>query len=164
MIKISHWRLVHLFALLVCVFLLAGAAYMQLVLGLQPCPLCIIQRVIILIMGLLFLVGVIYVPQAMGRKIFGCLTLLLSAAGIAVSARHVWLIHRPAKGITSCGADISVYINNLPITQTIKLLFQGTGDCANETWQFLGLNLPEWMLVFLVFFAVIGVWEMLQKD
>jgi protein dithiol:quinone oxidoreductase len=131
----------------VCVIALMTALYFQFVMGLEPCPLCIFQRVFVLGVGLLFLVAAIHNPNGFGRRIYGVLVALMAGLGAAVAGRHVWLQHLPADQVPECGVDLDYMLQAFPITKTIRLVLRGSGDCAEVVWTFLGLSIPGWTLI-----------------
>jgi len=133
--------------LLVCLALLGYAWYAQSVLGLDPCPLCIFQRVGIAAVGLLFLLAALHDPRAWGARVYGVLLLLACLATMAVSARHVWIQHLPADKVPSCGAGLSYMLNVFPLTEVIRKVLTGSGECARITWSFLGLSMPGWVFI-----------------
>lgn len=139
-----------------CFFLLAVAAWFQFVEDLEPCPLCITQRVFVLAAGLLFLGAVIH---NRGRRIYGTLTALLSLGGAAVSARHVWLQNLPEEEVPACGPGLGYVFEHFPLGETIRLLFSGTGECSQVLWTFLGLSIPAWTLVAFLLLAGWALWS-----
>lgn len=127
-----------------CVSLLAVGAYLQFVEELEPCPLCISQRLAILGTGLLFLLAGIH---NRGRKIYAVLIAVTALAGASISVRHVWLQHLPPDQVPECGPGLEYVFQNFPLTHTIKLMLTGTGECAKIDWTLLGLSIPEWTLI-----------------
>src|SRR5690606_36797676 len=106
-IPMQNPRLMNLAGFVACAALLAYAYYTQFALGLEPCPLCIFQRVGVLAAGLLFLVAAIHGARRAGRRIYGVLIVLATAAGAAVSARHVWLQSLPPDQVPACGPGLA---------------------------------------------------------
>jgi disulfide bond formation protein DsbB len=144
--------------------MLAYAYYEQYVEYLDPCPLCLVQRLIILIIGLLYLLTFIYPPKNIGRTIFAVLIILVALIGSAVSARHVWLQHLPADEVPACGPGLSFMMDNFPISSVLKDLFTGSGECAEITWRFLGLTMPMWTFIcFIGFIFYTLIWAKLRK-
>ncbi len=139
--------------------MLATGAFFQLIMDLQPCPLCISQRIAIFLLGLIFLIAVIHNPIGSGRKtyaILGCVTALI---GASISVRHLWIQNMPEDEVPECGPGLSYIFENFPIMETLKLMLNGTGECAEVLWVFLGLSIPGWTLVS---FIVLGVASLLQ--
>lgn len=148
-----------------CFALIAFSLYLEIKIGLQPCPLCTLQRFILVILGVLFLFGgLVYFGQT-ARRLYHFVILLTAAAGITVSARHVWLQHLPPGQVpTSCGATLNYMLQLLPVNKVIQIVFQGSGECAKQTWHFLHLSIPMWCLLAFSFFAVLAIWQILKKD
>lgn len=125
----------------------AAAMYMQHVMYLDPCPLCIVSRVIVLILAVLFLGALIINPDILGRKIFGVLFSLTTLAGVIVSSRHSWLQHFPPSSEGSCGPGLNYWMDNLPAFEIIQKVFKGTAECSSVSWTMLSLSIPEWSLI-----------------
>lgn len=130
---------------------------------LDPCPLCIFQRIGLIVMGIFTLLAFLINPKAIWAKI----TLMIGAlAGIgwsiAVAIRHVWLQHLPPDQVPSCGPGLDYWVNTLPIAQVIKEVFRGSGECAEIDWQFLGFSIPELSLAFFSVLAVMIVLALFQ--
>jgi len=131
-----------------CLGLLLFAAYLQFQLNLTPCPLCVLQRVLIGFIGLTFLVGALHTPvEQLGKKIHSGFILFFSLLGILVASRHVWLSLQPPSAVTTCSPTLEYMFQNLPLSETLKIFFLGSGDCAKETYRLMGLNIPEWTLI-----------------
>ncbi|HET8550959.1 MAG TPA: disulfide bond formation protein B [Gammaproteobacteria bacterium] len=150
-------RWLNLIAFLVCAGLLAYAYYLQLYVGLQPCPLCIFQRIGIIILGLLFLLAGIFSFRGRGARVWAVLLGLFAIAGALTSARHLWVQAHP-DAVASCGPNLGYMMQNLPIFDVIKRVFTGSGDCAIVHWTFLGLSMPGWTLIWFVLLGAFGVW------
>lgn len=143
-----------------CVFLLGMGAYFQLVDGLEPCPLCISQRIGILLTGLCFLVAVIHNPGTRGIKIYAVVGALSALCGGAVSARHIWIQHLPPDKVPECGPGLEYVFQNFPLSATIKLMLNGSGDCAEVNWQFLGFSMPAWTLAAFLLLATLSLLQL----
>ena len=154
--KISS-RLLFLAGFLASAGLIGSALVFQYGLGLEPCPLCIVQRWFLIAVGLALLAGVLHNPRSWGRRLYGLGVVALAALGAAVSARHVWIQHLPPGQVAGCGADIDYMLQNFPLLKTVTLLWAGTSDCAAVAWSFLGLSMAGWMLVCFAGFAALGV-------
>lgn len=162
--QVKSLRLFSFLPFIATVLMLAYAYYEQYVEFLDPCPLCLVQRFIILIIGLLYFVTFIYPPQYIGRKIFAFIIIMVSLLGSAVSARHVWLQSLPADEVPACGPGLSFMLDNFPLTSVLKDLFTGSGECAEITWRFLGLTMPMWtLLCFIGFILYTLIWSKLRK-
>lgn len=131
--------------------------YLQYVLRLEPCPLCMIQRVIFIAIGLLFLIAALHNPKQLGAKVYSILIALVSLGGVAVAARHIWIQHLPKDQVPGCGPGLDYMLQNFPLSEVWQELLHGSGECAEKSWTFLTLGLPEWSLVWYVLLAVFAV-------
>lgn len=128
------------------------AMYMQHVMYLDPCPLCIVTRVIVLTLAILFLLTLIINPASVGRRIMGVLFTLATLSGVIVSGRHSWLQHFPPESLGACGPGLNYWMDNLPASEVIQNVFKGTAECSAVSWTMFGLSIPEWsLIVFLCF-------------
>ena len=139
-------RLIYLAMFLACAGLIGFALYLQHALGLEPCPMCILQRYAFIVVGVIALAAAIHNPALPGRRIYGGLLVVMAATGGGIAIRHVYLEHYPPK-IFDCGADVGFMLESFPLTQALPMIFRGTGDCTKVVWQFLGLSIAEWSLI-----------------
>ncbi len=140
-----------------CVVMMAYALYSQHFLRLEPCPLCIFQRVAVISLGVLFLIAAIHSAGRVGRWIYAALLLSVSLAGSAVSARHVWLQNLPPDQVPSCGPGLDFMLDTFPFTEVLNMVLSGSGECAEISWSFLGLSMPAWTLIGLLGLGIFGV-------
>ncbi|MGR8935091.1 MAG: disulfide bond formation protein B [Gammaproteobacteria bacterium] len=140
-----------------CLSLLATGYYLQFVEGLEPCPLCISQRLAILLTGLIFLAAAVHNPQGRGRKIYALLGALAALGGAAISIRHIRIQNLPPEEVPECGPGLQYVFDNFPLSETIKLMLNGSGDCAEITWTFLGLSIPEMTLIAFLLLAAFSL-------
>ena len=145
----------NLLGLLACVGLISYALYAQYGLHLEPCPLCILQRVAVIGVGVLFLLALLHNPGDRGARVYGALIDLVAIAGIAVAARQIWIIAQPPGSVAECGASLDYMMAVLPLHEVLAKVLTGSGECAKVDWQLLGLNMPTWVLMSLV---VVGTW------
>jgi disulfide bond formation protein DsbB len=144
--------------LLACVGLISYALFVQYGMGLEPCPLCILQRVAVIIAGLLFLAALLQNPADRGARVYGVLIDLAALVGILIAARHIWIIAQPPGAVAECGASLEYMMDVLPLHEVLGKVLTGSGECAKIDWHFLGLNMPTWVLMALVF---VGLWGLL---
>lgn len=140
-----------------CVLMLVTAAYFQLVEKLEPCPLCISQRIMIAISGIVFLVATIHKPSGCGLKVYSFLGCFTALTGAAVSIRHLWIQNLAPSQIPECGPSLEYVFEHFPLLNTIKLMLNGTGECADILWVFLGLSIPGWTLVAFLALAILSL-------
>lgn len=136
-----------LFGLLCCLGLLGYALYAQHRMFLDPCPLCILQRVAFMLMALGFLLGMIAGGRRIGRWIAAGIVVLGGGAGVAVAGRHVWLQSLPADQVPACGPGLQYMLDAFPLQDVLAKVFQGSGECAKIDWSFLGISMPGWTLI-----------------
>ena len=153
-----------LFALgaLICAALLGFGYYLQYVQGLQPCPLCLVQRGFFYAVLVVFLIAAIHGPRGKGGMFYGTFALLLAAGGAAVAARQVWLQHLPKDKVPQCGPDLFFMLENFPLSQALQKLIAGSGECAAVDWTFLGLSIAEWSLAWFVALGLYAAWLALR--
>ncbi len=158
-------RHVFLYALIACVGLVAMALYFQHVKGLEPCPLCIFQRVAVIATGVVMLLGFVHNPFShFGRAVYGALTVLSAGTGLAIAGRQVWLQHLPADQVPECGPGLDYMLEVFPLQDVVEKVLRGSGECAEVQWVFLGLSMPEWMLGVFGAFVLLGLYLMLVRD
>jgi disulfide bond formation protein DsbB len=145
----------NLLGLLACAGLIGYALFVQYGMGLEPCPLCILQRIAVITAGVLFLVALVHNPGDRGARVYGLLIDLAALAGIAVAARHIWIIAQPPGAVAECGASLDYMLDVLPWHEVLGKVLTGSGECAKIDWQFVGLNMPTWVLIAL---AGVGIW------
>jgi len=149
MLKLTTYRNLQVFLVIMSIVGMSFALFfLQRYLEFSPCPLCIFQRIGLIIMGIFALMSALFNPKS---KIIRLLLWLGSVAGIgwstAVAARHVWLQHLPADQVPSCGPGLDYWLDTLPILQVFKEVFAGSGECASVDWTFIGLSIPEQSLI-----------------
>jgi disulfide bond formation protein DsbB len=156
-------RIGYVLAFVVCLGLLGWAYYLQYGMDLEPCPLCIIQRVCFAGMGLVFLVAIFHNPGRAGAAVYAIVQLLIGGFGAAVAMRQVW-IQSLAKGeVPSCGMSLDYMLDTLPLTETIRKVFEGSGECAEKAWVFLHLSIAGWALVFFIA-LVVASFALIRRD
>jgi len=148
-------RWLYLAGALVIAGLFGGALYLQYVLYQEPCPLCMVQRFAFIAMLALFIIATLHNPARTGTKIYAALIGSFALFGIAVASRHIWIQHLPKDQVPACGPGLDFMLENFPMAQILKELMHGSGECAAHGWSFLGLNIPEWSLLW---FVLLGAW------
>ena len=137
--------------------------YLQRTVGLDPCPLCIFQRLGLIAMGVFSLLAFMFHPKSVMLR-FGLMVgaLLGMAWSIGWALRHVWLQHLPPDQVPSCGPGLNYWVDTLPIAQVIAQVFKGSGECAVIDWTFLGFSIPELSLAFFGVLAAMIIWAMVR--
>lgn len=136
-----------------CAALLGFGYYLQYGQGLEPCPLCLVQRGFFYAVGLVCLAAALHGPRRIGVAVYAVLAVLFASGGAATAARQVWLQHLPPDKVPQCGPDLLFMLENLPLSRTLEKLVQGSGECAAIDWKFLGLSIAGWSLVWFVLLA-----------
>lgn len=146
-------RLGYAFGFLACAGLLGFAYYLQYYEYQDPCPLCILQRVVFITLAAIFLVAAVQGPGRTGAIVYSGLLVLVASIGTAIAARHVWLQNLPRDRIPECGPGLEYMLRKLPLTQALEKILSGSGECAEVGWTFLGLSIAGWSLVWFVLLA-----------
>lgn len=146
-----------------CLGLMAYALYAEHVLLLTPCPLCILQRLAVISLGIVFLVAAMHGAGGTGRYIYAALIALATSAGAGVAGWHVWLQNLPVDQVPTCGPGLDYMLESFPLSDVLKMIFSGSGECASVDWQLLGLSMPAWVLIAIVTVGGFGVWNNLRK-
>ena len=157
-------RKLFLTGFLISVLLIVYVLYTQYVLGLEPCPLCILQRVAVIALGISFLLLALRPPQRKQSKFLTSLLLvMISLAGVGIAARHVWLQNLPPDKVPGCGPGLDFIMANFPLSEVLEMVFSGSGECAEISWSFAFLSMPAWALIWLIVLGSFGVWSIHQK-
>jgi len=149
------FRLAAALAALACALLLGFGYYLQYVRGLEPCPLCLVQR------GFYYAVMATCIVAAIhgrGALAYGGLAALFAAGGLATAGRQVWLQHLPPEKVPACGPDLFFMLDNFPLSRVVRTLVAGTGECAVVDWTFLGLSIAEWSALWFAALLVYALW------
>lgn len=156
-------RLLNAAGLLACTGMMGFALYAQHGLGLEPCPLCILQRVAVIVLGGLFLAALLHGPGRRGAAVYGVLMLVAAGAGMVVAGRQVWLQNLPAQDVPACGPGFDYLMDVFPLTDALAMIFEGSGECAEVSWQLLGLSMAGWVLVVLALLGLFGAWNNFRR-
>ena len=157
-------RLINFGLAIIAVISIAFAMFMEHKLGLHPCPLCMTQRVFIVLVGLIGLVAALHNPPGWGRRVYGALCTLAAIAGGAVAARHVWLQYLPEEEVPACGPSLQYMLETLPFSDTLSIVMMGDGNCAEVVWTFMGLSIPEQTLILFTAVTITCLWQTLRRS
>lgn len=147
-------RRLYLIGIAICIGSLGFAYfYLEQKLGLAPCPLCVLDRIVFVAISLCLLIGFIHNPQVIGRRIYAGISLLLSLTGIGLATQHIYLQSLPPEQTPGCLPDLSYMLEQFPLLETMQMILSSAGECAQISWTFLGLSIPQQTL--LVFFVLL---------
>ncbi len=149
---------------LACVGLMAVGFYLQYQLGLEPCPLCMVQRVFFVAFGLVCLIAALHGPARGGRRAYSVVALLMAACGAATAGRQVWLMTVPADQLPSCLPGLEYMLQSgQPWMQIIGTILHGSADCTEVKWTFMSMSIPEWSLLAFCGMAVFALFQLLRR-
>ncbi len=162
MITIPASRFIFALVFAGCTFLMGVALYMEHYMQLEPCPLCIFQRVMVVAVAVIALIGALHNPAELGIKIYGGLVVLAAVIGGGIATRQLWLQSLPEDEVPACGASLDYMLDVFPIADVLRMVLQGDGTCAEVVWTFLGISIPGWTLVGFVGLVGFGVFQMIR--
>jgi len=156
-------RQLNLAGFLVCGGMMAYALYAEHYMLLSPCPLCVFQRMAVIALGIIFLIGALQNPSGWGRRVYAGLILAAAGTGVGVAGRHVWLQSLPPDQVPACGAGFDYIMETLPFSEALSVILSGSGECATIDWQFLGLSMPAWVAISVAMVGAAGIWNNLRR-
>ncbi|NQV86660.1 MAG: disulfide bond formation protein B [Woeseiaceae bacterium] len=161
--SIPNKRILNFVGALTCTGMMGFALYAQHVLLLDPCPLCILQRIAVISIGLVFLAAALQNPGPIGGRVYAGVLGAFATAGGGVAAWHIRLQHMPADEVPGCGPGFGYIVDNFPLKDAFGLIFEGSGECAEVVWRLLGLSMPTWVLIGLIGLGCAGTWNNLRR-
>lgn len=138
----------------VALALIGVGLILQHVVGLEPCPLCIFQRVAYFFVGVFGLVAAAVAPRRWARAV-AVLMLAAALVGMGIAGWHVRLQMSPES--LSCGPGLGVMLDNFPLTQVLPRVFRGSGDCADAGWTLFGVSIAGWSLVWFTLLSLASI-------
>jgi disulfide bond formation protein DsbB len=154
---LQNRRVLNLVGFIGCAGLMAYALFAQHGLQLDPCPLCILQRLAVIALGLLFLLAAVQNPGRVGAAVYAALLALVTAAGAGVAGRHVWLQNLPPDKVPACGPGLDFMLEAFPLAEALQMVLSGSGECAEVSWSLLGLSMPAWVLIVICAAGLYGI-------
>jgi protein dithiol:quinone oxidoreductase len=148
------------FVVLTVLIGLGLALYLQHIVGLEPCPMCIVQRYALILMGIAALLGLV-TSVAWLQKLSALLALIFGAGGAFVAARQSWLQWHPPE-FAQCGRDFYGMIETFPLQRVVPMIFRGSGDCSKVDWTFLGGSIANWSFVAFIGLSLICAYVLLK--
>lgn len=143
--------------------LVALALYLQIKDSLEPCPLCIFQRIAFMALGTLFLVAALHNPQGIWRRVYGGLQFVAAAVGAGIAIRHIWIQNHADEVMAECGAGVEYLFEHFPLRKFLQLVFKGTGECSAIDWKLLGFTIPELSLAAFTGLGIYAIVLMLAR-
>ena len=140
-------RILYSIIFVICASLLGFGLYLEHVVGLEPCPLCIFQRIAYIVIAVISLIGAIHNPQKLFERIYTGLILIASLCGAGIAGRQIWLQHLPEDEIPECGPGLEYMLDTFPFTDALRMILSGSGECAEVQWTFLSFSIAEWSIV-----------------
>ena len=150
-------RLMWMGCLFSVIGLMSYGIYAEKVLYLDPCPLCLTQRMFYIGIGIFALIGLLMIRNLWVQRLAAILLSLSAIGGMLTAARQVWLQHLPPEQVPECGPGLQYWLENEPWLETLSLLFKGDGNCAEVHWRFIGLSIAEWSLIWFIGLLVVGL-------
>ena len=148
------YRALNFYGLIICIGSLSFAVlYLERTLFLEPCPLCVLDRVVIAALGMFFLLALVHNPRSTFAKIYGLISVFFCLAGVGLASRHIWLQGLPTDQAPECTPDIYFMLDTMPFFEVIKKSISGSGSCVEVDWTFMGLSIPEQTLI--LFFTLL---------
>ena len=145
-----------------CLALLLTALYMEHSMGLEPCPLCILQRILVIAVGLGSLIAFLIKPGVIGIRLSSGLCLILSGLGAGLGIRHLWLQSLPEDQAPACGPGLEYLMDVLPLFDVLKLILEGDGSCAEVVWSLFGISIPGWTLIGFIGLILVSLTQIIQ--
>ncbi|MBT8092776.1 MAG: disulfide bond formation protein B [Gammaproteobacteria bacterium] len=156
-------RLLNLAGFLACTGMMGFALYAQYVLLLDPCPLCVFQRIATIALGVVFLSAALHNPRRIGSRIYAFLILLTAGFGVGVASWHVHLQNMPSDEVPSCGPGFEYIMENFALFDALGMIFKGSGECADVVWRLFGLSMPTWVIIGLGGLGLYGIYNNLRS-
>ena len=162
-ISIPGRRALNFLGFAICAGLMGFALYAQHVLQLAPCPLCVLQRVAVIALGVIALAAALHNPAGWGRWVYAALVFLAGGSGLGIAGWHWRLQNLPPSDVPACGPGLDYMLDNFPLGEALSMVFKGSGECAEVVWSFLGLSMPAWVAVWMLGLGAVGIWNQLRK-
>ena len=155
-------RIWYFIVALSCASLLAYGYYVQYVAFLEPCPLCIFQRIVFMWLCLVGIIAGIHGAGPTGRWVYCGLITAGGLSGIGIAWRHLWLQSLPPDQVPECGMGLNYMIDTMPFHEVLATVFRGSGECASIDWTFLGLSMPGWTLIWYIGLTAVTIFVTLR--
>ena len=162
--NLPSYRIVNLAQAIAClVLMIIAVAYFENGLQLEPCYLCMTQRVFITAIGIICILAVVHNPRHFGQRVYATLSITMVILGAYFSGKQLWLQSLPKDQVPSCGIPVEYLFDNFSIIEAINMLLQGDGNCAEVQWQLMGLSMPGWVMVSFIIFGALAIVQFMRK-
>jgi disulfide bond formation protein DsbB len=156
--KAISLRKLYFIGFLVIVFMLGMVCYLQTYKGFTPCPLCLLQRYVLMVLGALFFLGIFF-RQKLIQYLIGFCACFFTTAGILLAGRQVWLQYLPANQGSDCGASLQYLLQVFPLQEVIQKVLTGSAECSQVGWEFFNMSLAVWSLIFFILLFLLSLWQ-----
>jgi disulfide bond formation protein DsbB len=156
-------RSLFLLAFIGCLLTMLGALYLEHALALEPCPLCIVQRICVMLFGVVCLLAAVHGPGMLGQRLYSVLLLVIVAAGGGTAARQIWLQSLPPEQTPACIPPLDYLMDSLPFQDVVSVVLHGSADCAEVTWTLFTLSIAEWSLLAFVGMLLFSLLQLLRR-
>ena len=163
-ISVPGRRALNFLGFATCAGLMAFALYAQHILLLDPCPLCVLQRVAVIALGVVALAAALHNPAGWGRWVYAGLVFVAAGSGLGIAGWHWRLQNLPPSDVPACGPGLDYMLDNFPLGEALSMVFKGSGECAEVVWNFLGLSMPAWVTIWMLCLGTVGIWNQLRKQ
>jgi disulfide bond formation protein DsbB len=141
----------------IVVALMSYALYAEHIVGLEACPLCILQRMAMIALGFVFVVAALHAPRGVGARVYGALGALVALVGLGISGWHVRLQNLPPADVPACGPGYDYIMSTFGWLEGLSMIFTASGECATVNWEWLGLSMPAWVFIWFVALGALAV-------
>ena len=163
-LNLPSYRIINLAQAFFSIMLMVTAVfYFENRLNLEPCYLCMIQRAFIVSIGIICALAALHNPARTGQRIYAVMSIILAIIGIYFSGKQLWLQSLPENQVPSCGIPVDYLFENFSVMETITMLLQGDGNCAEVQWRLMGLSMPGWVMIGFIGFMLVGIMQLLRK-
>jgi disulfide bond formation protein DsbB len=159
-----HPRSTYFLITVACAALLGYGLYIQHADFVDPCPLCVFQRLAFIGIGSVALLAGIHYPGPMRGWFYGSGVIVGGIAGASIAGWHLWLQNLPPDQVPDCGMGLNYMLETMPLTEVLTQVFQGSGECAEIAWTFLGLSMPGWTFVWYTGFTVVTIFGLVRMN
>lgn len=151
------------FGLLLVLGGMSSALYLQFFKGLEPCSLCIFQRLCYIAYGLIALIAIIQNPKTWGGRIYAFLQIPVALLGLTIALRQVWIQSLPLDQVPACGPGINYLLQEFPLQKVVQVVWAGSSDCAIVSWRFWSLSMASWSAILFSILLILSVFIMLKR-